>query len=1412
MTGCEWNFQEIGEARGPGTALYLTEPPSRRCVMSLESDRIEAVFTAALGHESPSGQAAYLDEVCADDADLRARVEALLRAHREAGSFLAALAPESADTAGDEAATMALPPGTAVRYFGDYELLEELGRGGMGVVYKARQRSLNRLVALKMILAGHLASPTDVQRFRTEAEAAAHLDNPHIVPIYEIGEHGGQHYFSMKLIEGASLAAAFEAARERAAPKAAAKLLATVARAVHHAHQHGILHRDLKPANILLDAKGEPHVTDFGLAKRVERDSALTQSGAIIGTPGYLSPEQATGTGRLTTAVDVYGLGAVLYELLTGRPPFQGATPLDTLLLARTEEPVRPRALDPRIPRDLETICLKCLKKDPAQRYGSAEALADDLGRFLTGEPIRARPTGPWERAFKWARRHPAVAALAGVCAAAAVALLAMGLVYNAKLQIALGDTAQARQAAANQAAAARQANDDAQRDRRAAEDLLSHAEGLRLVGESVVVRPSNPGLALLLAVEGAGRARPRSAVHNNAVLTALLDCRERRTLIAPPPDRAAGPSHRFGLTSVHFSVDGRRLVTTAEGFGPLRSSHTVGREGVAHVWDAADGRLLATLHAPPGQYFDAALPSPDGRLVVTTFLHSALIRPAGGELCLYTDRVVRIWDAATGEELRVLKGHSSRVASASFSADGRRIVTASWDKTARAWDAATGRELAVLRAGPAVLDGAWFDGSGRRVVTVSSGLRKSISYPDSAEWHTLPAGALVDPPFRPGAKIDRVDPGEGAMGSGPVVTNMPPAKLRAARLWDTDTGKELAALGEAACAGLSPDGRRVVTAAADGSVALWNAEDGKRLASFTARAKQPRTVAFSADGSRLVLVYEDNTVALCDAATGKELLAWPGAAMQRSAVLARDGRRVFLFPERPRSEPWDSVSVMQRAAPGAQTMSIRDAATGSEVGVLQGHEDDITSAALSPDGRFLVTASLDGTARFWDATGEEFIPIYPGEGPLAAALFRPDGRQVLIANASYRDDQWEGFARIWDVAGAKPAAVLKAHGRAGESPYVKLGLGGVRHVEYSRDGRRVLTLSQDSEVRVLKADVTGTALFTSPMEKWPVVETLPFSPVRLWDADTGREVLALKDFPCVIDLAALSPDGRRILTLSSGHIVTRYAKPGDKTFRANDGRLAPREGNVRLPHVWDASTGKLLCVLRSPVANAECASAVWSPDGRWVAVPDHGTVCDAATGEPVFPLRGEATDTAVFSPDGRYLVGYTRHFLDRQTVANLWDLKTGVDAVARLTGHEGSILSAVFSPDSRWLVTTSADHTARVWDVAAGRERFVLRGHLRPVWSAAFSPDGHQLVTASDDWTARVWETATGKEWLVLRGHGGPVGSATFSPDGRHVLTASADGTARLWPADPLEVASARKPRELTTEERRRFEVGDGK
>ena len=304
---------------------------------------------------------------------------------------------------------------------GDYELLEVVGRGGQGVVFRARQKSLNRIVALKVISLGQWASTAHLKRFRLEAEAAARLEHPGIVPIHEVGEREGSCYFSMKFVEGGQLDQV--ARRQPIPPRRAVELIAKVSRTVHYAHEHGILHRDIKPGNILLDAKGEPHLTDFGLARLVESESSVTHTLDVLGTPSYMAPEQAAGNNAAVGSVtDVYGLGAVLYQLLTGHPPFAGGTTYETIKLVLETEPRQPRQLNPKIDRDLSTICLKSLEKDPKRRYPSALALAEDLERWLKHEPIRARHTGIFARGRKWVQRNPARALSAGSLVALAAA------------------------------------------------------------------------------------------------------------------------------------------------------------------------------------------------------------------------------------------------------------------------------------------------------------------------------------------------------------------------------------------------------------------------------------------------------------------------------------------------------------------------------------------------------------------------------------------------------------------------------------------------------------------------------------------------------------------------------------------------------------------------------------------------------------------------------------------------------------------------------------------------------------------------------------------------------------------------------------------------------------------------------
>ncbi|HMF13724.1 MAG TPA: serine/threonine-protein kinase [Gemmataceae bacterium] len=563
-------------------------------------------------------------------------------------------------------------PGTQVRYFGDYELLEEIARGGMGVVYKARQVSLNRSVALKMILTGQFASAADVQRFQSEAEAAANLDHPHIVPIYEIGEHEGQHYFSMKLVDGGSLADALRTkpqplgfGLDYRSPTFAVRTIATVARAVHYAHQRGILHRDLKPGNILLERRARdanspvPFVTDFGLAKRVGGDSKLTRSGAIVGTPSYMAPEQARGDKGLSVAADVYSLGAILYELLTGRPPFQAATPLDTVVQLLEQEPVSPRRYQPRLDRDLETVCLKCLEKVPERRYGSAEALADDLERWQRGDAVGIRPTTTLERWRRWCVRNPTLAALI-----ASIVLLALagtgGITFfavHAHFQrseaLANASRADDEKNRANQEAADAVAKERlARRYRYIAEIQLAHAAW----------RESEFGemwrlLERHIPKEGDTDLRGLEWYH----LWRL--CRGNVFF-----------HHHGAVSCLAFSPDGRLLVTG-------------GADRTVRVWNSTTGKELITLRGHGARINSVAF-SPDGKQIASGDGAGAFtVRDEPGE--------VRIWDASSGQVLRALNSGIRAVTCIAFSPDGKRIVTCG--RQVVAWDLATGQKT-VLR------------------------------------------------------------------------------------------------------------------------------------------------------------------------------------------------------------------------------------------------------------------------------------------------------------------------------------------------------------------------------------------------------------------------------------------------------------------------------------------------------------------------------------------------------------------------------------------------------------------------------------------------------------------------------------------------------------------------------------------
>jgi eukaryotic-like serine/threonine-protein kinase len=886
------------------------------------------------------------------------------------------------------------------RMLGGYELLSEIARGGMGVVFHARQQRPMRDVALKVIVSGALSSAPAVERFRTEAQAAARLEHPNIASIYEVGEEDGWHYFSMRLVQGGTLAQRLASARM--APREAARMAIKIARAVHHAHQRAVLHRDLKPSNVLLDQAGEPHLTDFGLAKIAELDSALTHSTAIFGTPAYMAPEQAAGGAReITIAADVYGLGVLFYEMLAARLPFPGTNHVEVL---RKVCDLEPEPLPTAIPRDLRTICLRCLEKDPARRYASAAEFADDLERWQHHVPILARPSSGWDRLVKWARRKPALAARVATAGRSLLIIVVSSLSFNVQL---------------SQANAFAQANANHTRQRLISEHLREAArltaeddglmamlplvEALKLEGPDgsssrrlAATLSFSPHLLRLWNAEGAPLAL-RFSADGKRLVAVLQDGAKAWDLasgerVAPQQDDPF-PAEKNQLPP-RTSADGRWQLSIASGGLALteiatgRVTKTVSVSGpIFDFGFSPDSGLFATatwrdqvrvFALPNGEMLHDRIKhesganrvvfSPDGRLLATAgfdyrlrlwntddlraaapaLRHNALVEA----VCFSADArflasadadgVVKVWDLYAPAAKWCERGALGQ--SSPFSPDGRTIIVPDGSDRVWFWDAATGRAAAEpLAVRPGVI-GAMFDSTGTRAVTWGAGAGVTV-------WDLASRTPMLDLPTETKAAHVFWREAERELF---IVSGDGMARRRGVPQGEV-IGPEIAHGGEGHLASLSGDGCWLAVASGQ-TVTVWDISTGARLGEPLRGPDRVIAIQFSHDSRRLAVAYSNLSI-----------------------------------------EPlWAQIFELPSLRPALPPLR---------------HGDGTFAAAFSPDDAIVATGGEDNIARLWRTS--DGTPAAPGlrhAGIVNVLTFAPDGRTLISGSHDWR-------TRLWDTA-----------------------------------------------------------------------------------------------------------------------------------------------------------------------------------------------------------------------------------------------------------------------------------------------------------------------------------------------------------------------------------------------------------
>ncbi|MEQ8788013.1 MAG: protein kinase [Pirellulaceae bacterium] len=1062
--------------------------------------------------------------------------------------------------------------GESIRYIGEFEILEEIARGGMGVVFKARQQRLKRIVALKMILSGRLADDADVARFQREAQAAANLKHPGIVAVHEVGQHDGHHYFTMDFVEGRSLAE--ELREESLSPRRAAEVVQKAAEAIDYAHDQGTLHRDLKPANVLLDESGEPRITDFGLAKVMhsgeQTRSELTATGQILGTPSYMSPEQASGQHDFVgPGSDVYSLGAILYACLTGRAPFVAESPVDTLMQVIRNEPVSPRTLNPQTPVDLETICLKCLAKEPAKRYATAKALADDLQRFLEGRPVVARPVGPMAKSWRWCRRNPVVAALlcliafTMICGTAVSSFFAIEESYRAAAEaLAKQDALDARQAEARQ-----------------------RAEAVRLAGVA-----NNKQMQAEAAERRADERRQEAEESRELAERRAQDL--RRQLYVANMSQAQLAWEDDNIT---------RMLDLLEAHRPAVEEQDLRGFEWHYLWRLAHS---ARLSIDTGNHaFDMAC-SPDGKLVATV-----------------NNRQVELWDTATGERVAAFEADAGAWGNIAFSPDGGRLAYGR--DTIKIWEVAKGRLVHELEGPESHITTLAFHPDGKRLA-IGAGGRDAAGRAVGEVWILNPSFEQVDVRISVPSIVQKVawHPGGSRLAGADSDSQI--------HYWDAATGAELTSwkgsLYTQALA-FSPDGKRLAHGGNYRYVEILDTTSGKRLAAWRNLDGEVKSLAFHSDGDHLIGGDTSGKVYVWSTTSNELEQFFRGHASAAVAATFRPGFREVvsledhgvikfwdLDAEQGQIKLQDSVLILAdvafsprgdwlACAEGVRWNTERQCAvrmwradTGQPGPRLVGHARNVFGVAFRGDGAQLASAGDDGKVILWDVATAEPLRTFEGYGAAFRSVAFAPGGERLAAGAE------DGSVLVWDAATGERLHLLTLHGRPVES--LSWSSDGTLLAACDSPGLKVWRMPEADEVVSIAQDRTRAVAFS------PNVSMLACGvgrDVQLYDVASWKRSAAMNAHADEIYGLAFSPEGERLATSS-------------------------RTGTIKL---WDVKTHQSTMVLAGATSDPNHATPrpAFSADGTRIVAGRRDEALVLWTTEP--HLRPASVDSKYWKSQG---------------------------------------------------------------------------------------------------------------------------------------------------------------------------------